>query len=952
VRSQPWLADHVMADRVLLPGTAFVEMALLAGHAAGCGRIEELTLEAPLLLPAADAIQVQVVVGAPDEGGQRAIEVYARAERSAPGGPWRRHASGLLAPDQPAGAGLAGEFAVWPPAGAVPLAVEGLYEGLAAGGYGYGPSFQGLQSAWRRGTDVFAEVVLPGDSGAEAGSFGLHPALLDAALHAAGLAEKGTAGSGGAAPSGGAALMPFAWTGVSLYAAGAAALRVRLRLGAGGLTLDAADGAGIPVISVASLALRPAAAGLLEADGDLGEDLFTVEWVPVQVPEAGGPPPEIVRAGGGMPSAEVSRVLGVVQEWLAADRPAGERLAVVTRGAVSVAAGEGVTDLAGAAVRGLVRSAQSENPGRLVLADLPPGTGEEAGGDGLLAAALASGEPELAIRDGRVYARRLAHPSGGLVPPGGDVPWRLETTGTNTTDGLVLLPCLQAGAPLEPGQVRVAVRAAGLNFRDILIGLGMYPGGGIIGSEVAGVVLESGPGVTGLTPGDRVTGFTEGGFGPVTVTSAPLLTRIPAGWSFAQAAAVPAAYATAWYALTDLAAARPGQKILVHAAAGGVGMAAVAIARYLGLEVYATASPAKHATLTALGLGEAHIASSRDAGFAAKFLAATGGAGVDIVLNALAGELTDASLRLLADGGIFVELGKTDLRDPSQVAADHPGVTYRSFDLSETGPGRLGEILAAVTGLLAAGELAVPPVRCWDVRRAPEAFRFMSQARHTGKLVLTIPPGPAAPRVPGTVLVTGGTGVLGGLTAGHLAATGRARDLLLASRSGPGAPGAAELAAGLATRLAAGPATRPAIGLAGPGATVRITACDTADRDALAAVLARIPADAPLTGVVHAAGVLDDGVTGSLTTERVDAVMSPKAGAAWHLHELTADADLAEFVLFSSVAAVFGGAGQGSYVAANAFLDALASYRRAAGLPGLSLGWGLWEHRAGIGRDL
>ena len=316
-----------------------------------------------------------------------------------------------------------------------------------------------------------------------------------------------------------------------------------------------------------------------------------MEWVPVPVPEAGGPPPEMVRAGGGAPSAEVSRVLGLVQEWLAADRPAGERLAVVTRGAVPVAAGEGVTDLAGSAVWGLVRSAQSENPGRLILADLPPGGGDEVGGDEQLAAALASDEPELAIRDGQVYARRLVRPSGALVPPGGGGPWRLETTGTGTLDGLALVPCPQAAAPLEPGQVRVAVRAAGLNFRDVLIGLGMYPGGGIIGSELAGVVLDTGPGVTGLTRGDRVTGLTEGGFGPVTVTRAPLLTRIPAGWSFARAASVPIVFATAWYALADLGQARPGQKLLVHAAAGGVGMAAVAIARRLGLEVYATASP-------------------------------------------------------------------------------------------------------------------------------------------------------------------------------------------------------------------------------------------------------------------------------------------------------------------------------------------------------------------------
>nr|AXL05572.1 beta-ketoacyl synthase [uncultured bacterium] len=588
--SHPWLADHAIGGAVLVPASGLVELAVRAGDEAGCSVLDELVITTPVVVPEHGGIRVQVVLSGPADDGARTVEVYSQPA----GDSWTRHATGRLSTVTPP-SGTAFDFTAWPPPGAEQTDVEARHDDLADRGFDYGPTFHGLRAMWRRGDEVFAEIALPHDHQESAGTFGIHPALLDAALHPV-LPDTD---------------QPLDWHGLVLHAAGASTLRVRLAPdGDDSVSLAAADAAGGPVLSVRSLTFRPVATE--QQPTRHRDSLFRVDWTELPRPQAapapswlavataddvlaladGLPPVAVLAAGGDTPLALTSRVLGVLQAWLDAPGPEDNRLVVVTRGAVPAGAGPAL-DPAAAAVWGLVRSAQAENPDRIVLLDLDADTQV----DSVLAAVLATGEPQLAVR------------------------------GTTFT--------------------------------------------------------------------------------------VPRLTR-----------------------------------------------------------------------------------------------------------------------------------------------ADDQPATF-----------------------------------------GPE----------------------------GTVLVSG-AGTLGAIVARHLVTHHGVRRLVLASRRGPDAAGMPELVAELTE------------------AQLSVVACDVSDRDQAAALLD----EHRITSVVHTAGVLDDGVVGTLTPDRLAHVFAPKVDAVTHLDELTRDRDLDAFVVFSSGSGVFGSPGQGNYAAANAFLDATMANRRAAGLPGLSLAWGLWEQASGM----
>ncbi len=620
----------------------------------------------------------------------------------------------------------------------------------------------------------------------------------------------------------------------------------------------------------------------------------------------------------------------------------GARIDVITRGAQPVGRHAGPVSVGAGALLGLFRVILAEHPNIGFHAiDLASGEGDDVV---LLERELRRDdqEREVALRSEARYVQRLSRglPTGAreLSP---DVPVRVESRERGVIDSLRFTPF-----PLPecaPDEVLIKVKAAGLNFRDVLKALGLYPAetsdGRMYGDEVAGKVLAVGAEVDHVRPGDEVFGLAVFGLATHTLARGADVRRRPPGLTPEEAATVPVVFMTAWHALKNVARLRAGETVLIHAGAGGVGMAAIQIAQHFGARIIASAgSPAKRSLLQTLGVD--HVIDSRRGDFAEQVMKLTGGRGVDIVLNALAAEAIPMGLSCLAEFGRFLEIGKRDIYQNAKLPMWHlrKNASFHvvAMDAVFAGdPALTRELLGEITDLLEAGVLRPLPFRSYPANRVDAAFRLMAAGKHTGKVVLcladpvvprqgALPPPAFTVDPEATYLITGGFGGFGQVLARWLAGRG-ARHLVLTGRQGAATEGAREFIDNLSA----------------DGVEILPVAADVGSADDVQRLVAQIrAAGRPLKGVFHLAMVIDDAPLAKLTPARFRTVLQPKAVGGWLLHEHTRDQPLDAFVMFSSASSVFGNPGQGNYAAANAMLDSLAHHRRALGLPALAVNWG------------
>ncbi len=999
-----FVADHRVGGHVVFPAMGVVAMAFDAVRQTGllpC-RIEGTTIR-EAFYPDERPRSVQVLVGG--DGDDRPFEV-AIERAGEPSAGWQRYASGRIrrtvASAQTAVLDRAAIEARCP----TEVGQAEHYAAFAARGLEFGPSFQGVQRVWRRDLESLGEVRLPPGPGAAAGAAldpCLLDACAQVLWHALPTGAQAReemylpVAIDGVELLASAGLPAHVWSHATVASSPGAGDGFR-----GAVSIHDSGGARLAVLE--GIVLRQASRQML-SKGAGADRLYEVRWQQEELPASPRAAPRpgahwlvlADRDGVGLACAERLKARGAsctvafaggdragsgwseddLRAAFAESTASGRALAgVIHLGALDVPTGAAVdeSDLEGAwqaacgsllivaqsiirtgsdprpslfvftsgaqnpddrlpaplraGVLGLARTLALEHPEvSCVRVDLDPDDPDPT--EAILDVLGRPGVDEVAIRGGVRFARRLAPLSADRLAPA--PPRRLEILERGALDRLRLEP-LARRRPGE-GEVEVVVRAAGLNFRDVLNALGTYAGPpGPLGDESAGTVAAVGPGVSGLSVGDEVVAVASGSLATHVIARASLTVRKPSRLPFAEAAGCPIAFLTADYALLRRGRLKAGERVLIHAAAGGVGLAAVQVAQRAGAEVFATAgSERKRAWLRARGVR--HVFDSRSMAFAAGIRAVAGERGIEVVLNSLTGELIPAGLGLLAPGGRFVEIGRSGIWTPEEVARTRPDVGYDVVflgDLFERDPATSHDLLCEVMGAIERGEYQPLPVRTSALSHAEEAFRFMAQARHIGKLVLV--PGADGAEVDGrpavradrSYVVTGGLGALGLQVARALVDAG-ARHLVLTGRSAPTVAATAVVAA-----------------LVERGVTVDVVRGDISHRDDVSRVIRTAEGAAPIGGIVHAAGIVRDASFLQQDTDRLVEVVRPKVDGARWLHELTIDQPLDFFVLFSSAAALMGSAGQANYAAANAALDAFATWRQGQGLPAVAIGWGPW----------
>ena len=986
-----YLTDHRLSSEVVLPATAYIEMALAAAKEiyADSIQLREFVIHQPLIL-SEEYTQLQTMVSSTDN--TYLVRVFSQELDNK----FILHSEVEVTMRSPKQIEQINLIELKSRLQPIQEDIAAYYQSLSKQGLNYGESFQGIKQIWRGDREVLGLIILPYRLQDTVSQYQLHPALLDACLQLIGTVTESNDGL----------YLPIGIESLSLIRSSASRVWAYVtinqqsdRLIKANLILT--DDNGVTVAEINNLCLQYLSLRSLYQllninpveQNDSTRCLYEIDWIPKALDVS-----ENIKAADNdlwfifgsddklavdlasklsgtlitlsdnleqfQPNADLNptRAEDWQRLWQAIDYKPSDNLKIVYFGDREVEDSDRsgieifylmqsidrakiplsqltiitqqtqfkVNNLSGA-VWGLGRTIQQEYPNiRCNLIDLDrlePNNQIQ-----ILPELLAQDkETQVAYSNNKRYVARLT-PKNNL-----NNPFRLQLSDYGSLDNLTLAS-MQRQAPKQ-GEIEIAVAASGVNFRDVLNALGVLkeylqtmgfahstevPFGG----ECAGVVVAVGEGVDNFQVGDEVIAAQAvGSLSSHVTVDARFAIAKPQQLSCAEAATIPTTFLTAYYGLHYLAKIKPGDKILIHAAAGGVGQAAVQIAQQMGAEVYATASEGKWDFLKAAGIK--YVMNSRNLDYAEEVMRLTDGEGVDLVLNSLNGDFIPKNLSILASNGRFVEIGKVGIWDKQQVADVRADVSYFPFDLlevSDRNPDLIATMFAELRQQFVTGKLQPLPHKVFPIQQANNAFRYMAQAKHIGKVVIELPTSNQVVKPEGSYLITGGMGALGLKVADWLASEG-AKHLILLGRSSP-------------NRIAQAEISR----LRQQGIEINTVAIDISNSTVVSNYFDSLYKNKiNLKGIVHAAGILDDGLLNSLSWKRFQRVLKPKVAGAWNLHKATEKLSLDWFVCFSSIVSAFGAVGQSNYATANAFMDNLMNYRRQRGLPGLSINWSIWS---------